>query len=135
MKALSLLFFHGYVWTLILAGGIGVFSAQFDHRLLFDLPVSELKPQTAASVLSQYRFLRAIECGFGIFAFVFRREIFHQRVFNRVFLGTMFFGVTARIVSIFLDGQPFLIFHGFLIFELIGGVIILLHTRKTLARA
>jgi hypothetical protein len=135
MRILTLIFFHGYVWLLILAGGAGAFSARYDHRLLFSLNVSELSPQTAASLLSQYRFLRAIECGFGIFAFVFRREIFQQRLFNRVFLGTMFFGVAARIVSILLDGQPFMVFHGFLILELIGGILIFLTTRNTLSRA
>ena len=133
MRILSLIFFHGYVWLLILAGGLGTFSARFDHRLLFDLSVSGLSAQTSASLLSQYRFLRAIECGFGIFAFIFRQEIFQQRLFNRIFLGTMFFGVAARIVSLLLDGEPFLVFHGFMLLELIGGILIFLYTRKTLS--
>lgn len=135
MKILSLFFFHGYVWSLIVFGGLGVFSAREDHRILFHLETAQLKPQTAASVLSQYRFLRAVECGFGIFAFVFRHEIFRQRLFNRLFLGPMFFGVAARLISILLDGPPFLIFYGFLLFELVGGIIIVLYTRKTLERA
>ena len=134
MKRLSLVFFHGYVWALILAGGLGVFSATVDHRLLFDLEVRQLPSSTAASLLSQYRFLRAIECGFGIFAFLFRRGIFEKRSLNRLFLGTMFAGVAARVVSLVLDGSPFPIFYGFLVFELVGGTIILVHSRTTLEK-
>ena len=132
MKVASLLFFHGYVWILILAGALGVFTATADHRLLFHLRVETLTPITAASLVSQYRFLRAIECGFGIFAFMFRKEIFHGRRLNHLFLGIMFFGVAARLVSIVQDGQPFAIFYFFLAFELIGGVFIYLYTRRIL---
>jgi hypothetical protein len=63
---------------------------------------------------------------------MFRKNIFESRPFNNLFLGIMFFGVAARIVSIVLDGQPLPMFYAFLIFELIGGVVIYLYTRRTL---
>jgi Domain of unknown function (DUF4345) len=132
MKLLSLIFFNGYVWTLIVAGALGVFSATIDHRILFHLRVETLAPVTAASLVSQYRFLRAIEAGFGIFAFMFRKNIFESRPFNNLFLGIMFLGVAARVVSVVLDGQPLPMFYAFLIFELVGGVVIYLYTRRTL---
>jgi hypothetical protein len=131
VKLLSLLMFHGYVWILILAGTLGVFTATVDHRLLFHLQVETLAPVTMASLVSQYRFLRAIESGFGIFAFVFRKEIFESRPFNRLFLAIMFLGVAARVVSLVLDGQPLPVFYVFLIFELVGGIVIYLYTRRT----
>ena len=103
MKWLSNIFFYGYVFLLIVAGAWGAcFAAQLDHNVLFNLDVQTLAPKTAASLLSQYRFLRAIEFGFGIFAFLFRREIFSNPKFNRVFLATMLLGVVARIISFIL---------------------------------
>ena len=130
MKALSWIFFFGYVGSLFVFGGLGTFTARSDHGLLFRFDPSQLEQHTAASLLSQYRFLRAVECGFGLLALCFRREIFTHGIFNRVFLGTMFFGVAARFISLALDGQPHPIFYFFLGFELIDGTVILVHTRK-----
>jgi hypothetical protein len=130
MKALSWIFFFGYAGSLLVFGGLGTFTAHIDHRLLFHINPSGLPQLAAASILSQYRFLRAIECGFGLFALCFRREIFTQTLLNRVFLGTMFFGVTARFISLVWDGPPYPIFYFFFGSELIGGIVILLYTRK-----
>lgn len=132
MKLLSLLFFHVYVWILILAGALGIFTATIDHRVLFQLQLETLAPVTMASLVSQYRFLRAVEFGFGVFAFVFRKEIFESTLFNRLFLSIMFLGVMARVVSIVLDGHPLPVFYVFLIFELVGGIVIYLYTRRRL---
>ncbi len=132
MKIATLIFFYGYVWALIVFGGVCVFTAKLDQRILFKLNTDELNPQSAASLLSQYRFSRAVECGFGVFAFTCRKAIFAKRLFNRLFLGTMFGGVAARAVSLVLDGQPYPVFYGFLVFELIGGILIYIHSRTTL---
>jgi hypothetical protein len=135
MRILALSFFYGYVAFLVVFGALGVFSARLDQRILFKLQTDTLAPKTSASLLSQYRFFRAIECGFGVFAFTCRKAIFQQRFFNRLFLGTMFGGVAARLVSLALDGSPFLAFYAFLLSELVGGTLILLYTRSTLEPA
>ena len=135
MKFLAYLLFYGYVILLIVAGAWGVFFARFDHRLLFQLDVHTLMPVTAASLVSQYRFLRALEFGFGMFSILYRREIFTSRAFNRLFLATMAFGVVARIVSLVLDGPPFPIFYFFLTTEFAGVVFIYTYSRQTLERA
>ena len=133
MKWLNSIFFYGYVFLLIVAGAWGAcFAAQFDHNVLFNLDVQTLVPKTAASLLSQYRFLRAIEFGFGIFAVLFRKEIFSNPKFNRVFLATMLLGVVARIISFILDGQPNAVFYFFAISELTGVIIIYIYSRRTL---
>jgi hypothetical protein len=133
MKILTLIFFHGYVWALIVFGGMGVFTAKLEQGILFRLPVDKLEAQSAASMLSQYRFFRAVECGFGIFAFTCRKEIFEKRLFNRLFLGTMLGGVAARCLSLLLDGNPYPVFYGFLVFELIGGILIYIYSRRTVS--
>ena len=135
MKFLAYLLFYAYVVTLILAGAWGVFFARLDHRLLFHLDLHTLAPVTAASLVSQYRFLRALEFGFGMFGIIYRREIFTFRTFNCLFLTTMAFGVTARIVSLVLDGRPFSIFYLFLVTEFVGVILIYLYSRRTLEKA
>ena len=135
MKIVTYLLFYGYVGLLILAGAWGVFFARIDHRLLFHLDVRVLVPISAASLVSQYRFLRAMEFGFGVFSIVYRHEIFTVRAFNRLFLITMAFGVMARIVSIILDGPPLPVFYFFLGSELAGVMFIYVYSRKTLERA
>ncbi len=135
MKILSHIFFYVYVWFLIVFGGLGVFTAKLDQRILYKLDTNGLNAQTSASLLSQHRFFRAIECGFGVFAFTCRTAIFEKRFFNRLFPGTMFGGVAARAVSLALDGRPFPVFYAFLVFELAGGILIFIHTRTTLKQS
>ena len=135
MKYLSYLLFYSYVLTLVLAGGWGAFgNAALDQRLLFDLDVRELPLTTAASVLSQYRFLRLIELGFGLFALLFIREIYQHPKFNALFLSIMSAGVLARALSWQVDGRPKPVFGFFLLYELAGVVVLFLYTRRTLVR-
>ncbi len=134
LKWVSYIFFYGYVGTLILAGVWGVFFARIDMPLLLNVQIDHLPPGTAANLLSQYRFLRAIELGFGLFAFVFRDQIYHVQISNRIFLSVMAFGVLARMVAIVLDGSPSLAMYLFAIFEVIGVIIIFVYTRSTLAK-
>lgn len=129
MKLLADLFFYGYTGLLVVAGAWGVFGARWDHRILFGLDLAPLERATAASLVSQYRFLRAIECGFGVFAIMFRSEIYTIRVFNTLFLATMVGGVVARIISRVLDGTPRRVFDFFLASEAAGALVIFLHTR------
>jgi Domain of unknown function (DUF4345) len=135
MKFLAYALFYGYVILLIVAGGWGVFFARFDHRLLFHLDVRALAPMSAASLVSQYRFLRAVEFGFGMFSIIYRREIFTSRAFNRLFLATMSLGVVARLISLIFDGPPFSFFYFFLASELAGVIFIYTYSRRTLEKS
>ncbi len=132
MKALSYFFFYAYIGLVSLAGFWGAFlNARLDHQLLFQLDTRDLPEYTRINMLSQYRFLRAIELGFGLFSFFFTKAIFNERVFNRLFLSIMALGVLARLVSILYEGYPSWMTWFFLLFELIGVIIIFLYTRKT----
>ena len=132
MRVVTYFFFYTYVGLLILAGAWGVWFATVDTKFLFHMDVKVLEPRSAASVVSQYRFLRAVEFGFGMFAFLFRREIFQRRAFNRLFVGTMAFGVWARVLSLVLDGRPYAAFDFFAGYELVGLILILSYSRRTL---
>lgn len=130
MRLLSELFFYGYTLLLVAAGAWGMVGARLDHRILFGLDIDRLEPTTAASVVTQYRFLRAIEMGFGMFAILFQREIYSEKKFNYLFLLTMVAGVVARLVSLRLDGRPRKIFYFFLLSEAAGAIVIYFYTNR-----
>lgn len=136
MKALSYFFFYCYIGLVLLAGFWGAFiGADFDQQLLFNLDTQTLPETTRIDLLSQYRFLRALEFGFGLFAILFRKEIFSEKKFNGLFLIIMGSGVLARAVSIVVDGSPSAPTWFFWIFELIGVIIIYLYTSKRIRNA
>ncbi len=131
MKTLSYFFFYCYIGLVLLAGFWGAFiGADFDQQLLFNLDTQTLPETTRIDLLSQYRFLRALEFGFGLFAILFRKEIFSEKKFNALFLIIMGSGVLARAVSIVVDGSPSAPNWFFWIFELLGVIIIYLYTSK-----
>ena len=70
------MFFYAYVLTLVGAGASGVLLARYDLRWLVGLHLGSLRPSIEANLGGQYRFLRSIELGFGLFALTYRREIF-----------------------------------------------------------
>ncbi len=129
MKIASHFFFYTYVGLVVLAGFWGAFiSPHFDYRFLFGMDVSGLPDSQRINMLSQYRFLRALELGFGLFSLVFRRQIFTQSKFNTLFLGIMACGIVARLLSILIDGRPNSMMLFFMIYEFIGILIIYLYT-------
>ncbi|QMU29882.1 DUF4345 family protein [Adhaeribacter radiodurans] len=133
MKFLAYFFFYTYVGLLLLAGIWGAFgAARLDQELLFQFNVKQVNATTAASILTQYRFLRLLEFGFGLFAIQFRKEIFSITPFNRLFTGIMFLGALVRVLSYFADGPPLWIFYFFATYEMAGVLLIFLYTRHKL---
>lgn len=129
MKAATTVLFGGYVALLLVAGAWGVVGARIDFPLLLHLPLDGLAPEAEANLLSQYRFLRAIELGFGLFALRFRKEIFTISAFNQLFLFTMAGGVIARLIGLVVDGRPTGVMFGFLGWEAVGVIVIWWRTR------
>jgi hypothetical protein len=133
MKKLNWFFFYTYIGLVILAGFWGAFiSPKFDFNLLFSLDIKSLSEFESVNLISQYRFLRAIELGFGLFSILFRKEIFSIRKFNNLFLFIMFSGVLARVFSLFSEGIPSRLFLFFFIYEFIGLIIIYIYSRSTI---
>ncbi len=131
MRTANYFFFYCYIGLVILAGFWGAFIfPEYDFRLLFDLDISSLPDFQRTNLMSQYRFLRAIELGFGIFAILFIKNIFTEKKFNRIFLFIMSAGVLSRIVSIVVDGSPSEMMYFFLAFEMIGLTFIFIYSQK-----
>jgi hypothetical protein len=135
LRRASLVFFFVYVATLIAAGAWGVVGARLDMSVLLRLDLADLPARAEANLLSQYRFLRAIELGFGLFALVYRSQIYRLTSYNRLFLSVMACGVAARLLSVVVDGTPSFGMYLFLGWELVGVVLIFLATRSRVVTA
>jgi hypothetical protein len=131
MKVATYFFFYTYIGLVLFAGFWGAFiNPYFDFRQLFDLNLDDLSNYSKINILSQYRFLRAIEMGFGIFSFYFTKQIFTKREFNTLFLIIMGSGILARLTSLIADGQSNILSMFFMIYEFIALVIIVIYTRN-----
>lgn len=134
MKALSYFFFYTYVGLVVLAGFWGAFiHPGVDFRLMFNLDTHQLTDFQRINLVSQYRFLRALELGFGVFSLLFTREIFTLIKFNRLFLFIMFSGIVARVFSLLMEGSPSGLTWFFMSYEFIGVVLIFIYTQKNIA--
>jgi hypothetical protein len=127
--------FFGYVGALVGAGAWGALFAKTDMATIAGFhPRDELPERTAATVLSQHRFLRAMELGFGLFAMRSRERIETEAAWNRLFLSAMGFGIAVRAVGWVADGRPGVAPHLFAGYELVTIAVYFAHTRSTLRR-
>lgn len=136
LKWLGLLSFYGYIAALFILGIAGLAVPGWELRILYQLDLSALGLASGAKaiLLHQYRFLKAIAVGYGLFALVFRREIFRSAVFNRVFLAILFGGAAGRTLSLIIDGRAHWGLVSFTVSEYIFGVLIFAYSRSTLER-
>ncbi len=131
MKQLSYLFFYTYIGLVLLAGFWGAFlNPHLEFRFFFDLDPNTLTDHARINLLSQYRFLRALEFGFGLFSILFVTKIFSEKAFNVLFLVIMASGVLARMMSWILDGTPNFFSQFFMFYELVGLIIIFIYTQS-----
>lgn len=131
MAFLNYFFFYTYIGLVLLAGFWGAFIYPYlDFEYLLAVDLQTMEEAAKINLLSQYRFLRALEFGYGLFAIVFLKEIFSVRKFNLLFLLIMGCGILARAVSWWTDGTPngWAIF--FLSYEAIGWVIIAWYSKR-----
>jgi hypothetical protein len=135
MKAVTHGLYYGYIGLVIVAGLWGAFiNPEFDHRWLFHLDVHSLDEYSRVNMLSQYRFLRALELGFGIFCSVQMKQIFTRRKYNLLFLTAMGAGILARISSLINDGRSSTLMLCFLVYELIAWAVIVLYSANHIYR-
>lgn len=135
LGVLSGAFFYGYTGLCVVAGALGAVLARTDVALIsgFD-PRQELDERRAATMLSQHRFLRALEMGFGVLSLHERERIHTDVAMNRLFLSLMAGGIAARAVGRAVDGRPRANAYAFGGSELVGLALIFAHTRSTLRR-
>ncbi|MEP6999417.1 MAG: DUF4345 family protein [bacterium] len=125
MATLTQWFFWGYVGMLVGIGASGIFIARWELTNFFKIPLDSLEKSAQATFLSQYRFLKGMELGFGIFAVVFRQQIFTLPAYHQFFLIVLFAGAGARALSMLIDGRPSNFFIVVTVFELVTGVLMI----------
>jgi hypothetical protein len=127
--------FYGYTGLCVVAGATGAVFARTDVALISGFhPRDQLDERSAATMLSQHRFLRAMEMGFGVLSLHERDRIHTDVPTNRLFLLLMAGGITARAIGRAVDGGPRANAYAFGGSELIGLFLIFAHTRSTLRR-
>jgi hypothetical protein len=135
MKLLSAVLFSGWVGALVLLGGAGIFTGEWELGHIFRIDLAGMQGEAQANLLNQYRFLKAVEFGFGIFCVLFRREIFRVPLFNRLFLSIVYLGASARALAIAVDGSPHWAFTGITVLEFMTGIVVGRYSRDTLEEA
>ena len=98
--------FWTYLLALLVLGTFGALAPAIELETLYGLDLGSWEAGERATLLHQYRFLKGFVLGFALFSFLFRREIFRRRVYNRIFLFTLFAAAVARMLSLVLDGRP-----------------------------
>ena len=134
MNRAARLLFYGYVLLLVIAGLWGMVFAVRDVRLISGFDPDRLPVEQSAALLSQYRFLRAVELGFGILALAYRKEVFEVRAVNLAFLTVMGLGIGGRVLGFVLDGTPSAPMVFVAAYEAVAVVVIFLATRSARSR-
>lgn len=93
---------------------------------VFHVPLASYPRDVQSTLLNQYRFLKAMELGFGVFSVVLHREIFAVPRFHVLFLVVLFAGAAACLLSRAVDGRPHAAFISFTVLELATGLLVLL---------
>ncbi len=130
--------FWGYALFLIFIGGLLGLLVPRWAPLQFEVFANEIFPaplghQVIASTLNQYRYMKSMEFGFGVFAVLFRTQIYHSRRMNLYFLGIMLLGALERTLSIVVDGWPNPAYVGFTIIEFAITAVIFAYSRNTVS--
>jgi hypothetical protein len=130
LQRLATWFFWGYTLMLLGIGSSGMLIAPWELRTIFAVPLDAFSPLAQATLLNQYRFLKAMELAFGLYCLFWRGAIHHPGPANRLFLAGVAAGVAARLGSWLVDGTPHPIFLGFAAGEAITGVLVAWRVRR-----
>ncbi|HEX4951794.1 MAG TPA: DUF4345 family protein [Thermoanaerobaculia bacterium] len=130
LRILALVAFWSYVVALFVLGAAGVLFPEPELDALYQAQLGGLD-ETREVLLHQYRFMKGIVIGFGIYCWTFRREIFQPGVHHRIFLATLFLGAGARLLSWGLDARPHERLLSFTVSELIFGLLILAYVQAS----
>ena len=120
-----------YSATLVVLGMLGIFTPRWEFATFYGVDPATLPLEAQATLLNQYRFLKAIELSAGIFCFAFRPSIMDGGRGAGVFLAIVGFGVGARAFAWIVDGRPSAFFVTFVLLEALVFIVVALHLRKS----
>ncbi len=118
-----------YGLMLLAVGFVGVWTARQELQTIFGLAPDSWTSDVQATFLNQYRFLKSMEFGAGLFCIVFRPSILQGGTAGAVFLAIVGAGVVARSFAWAVDGRPAALFVVFLVLELVVFITFAWHMR------
>jgi hypothetical protein len=119
----------GYSAMLVVIGTAGILSARWELATVFRVDPSSWPQEVQATMLNQYRFLKGLELGGGIFCFAYRADIMAGGRASRVFLAIVAAGITGRALAWVVDGRPAPLFLVFIALEALAFIFVALHLR------
>lgn len=126
---LAALLHLAYSAMLVVVGAGGVALARWELATIFAFDTASLGAVGSATMLNQYRFLKSIELGAGIFCLLFRRGILAGRPEAFAFLALVAGGLIARTLAWIVDGRPAALFLVFLAGEILTFIFVALNLR------
>lgn len=120
-----------YSTALVVVGAVGIFTPHWEFPTLYGIDPSGFSHDSQANLLNQYRFLKAVELGAGLFCFANRPSTLDGGRGSLLFLALVSLGIFARTLAWIADGRPSALFIGFLLFEVLLFVVFVLHLRKS----
>lgn len=124
LRTLALISFYGYVAALFVLGAAGLFAPVRELDAMYEVKLDRAADPEAIVILHQYRFMKGLVLGFGIYCLAFRREILSGTTHSWIFLATLFLGVCGRLASAGLDGRPPTRLISFTFSEVVFGLLI-----------
>jgi hypothetical protein len=119
----------GYSAMLVVTGIAGILSARWELATIFKVDPSSWSPDIQATMLNQYRFLKGLELGGGLFCLAYRADIMAGGRASRVFLAIVAAGIAGRAFAWIVDGTPATAFVIFLVLETLVFVAVAAHLR------
>ena len=123
-----------YTLFLLAVGAWGIFCLDWELATFYALGPDAFDGVAGATLRSQFRHLSAIELTFGIFSFVYRKDILAGGLNCTIFLVGVGLGAFARALSWALDGAPLQAYQTFLFFEIVTLLIVWMNARQAMAK-
>lgn len=117
MKQAAFYLILAYGGMLLAVGLAGIFVAPWELDVIFSVNAD-------ATLLNQYRFLKAVEMGAGLFCLVYSKDILQRGRHATVFLALVAGGVFARSYAWLVDGRPAGMFLVFLLLEVLVLIVV-----------
>jgi Domain of unknown function (DUF4345) len=118
-----------YSAMLVAVGTAGILSARWELATIFKIDPSSWPGDIQATMLNQYRFLKGLELGAGIFCVAYRADIMAGGRASKVFLVVVATGIAGRAFAWAVDGRPATLFVIFLVLEALTLIAVALHLR------
>ena len=127
MNLLARCLYYAYALLLLAIGAAGMLLTRFELTQIFNVDLTAMGTQPAATFLNQYAYLKSLEFSFGLFCWFFRHRILAGEPPRFIFLAGIFIGVASRVLSTIEYGTPHWAFLVFGVLEFACGTLVFVY--------